>query len=54
VRLLYRQVERYSKTLEHMVEKQITELRESEARFRALREMAEFCAQIRQRSPSRS
>lgn len=54
VRLLYRQVERYSKTLEHMVEKQTAELRESEARFRALREMAEFCAQIRQRNPSRS
>jgi CheY-like chemotaxis protein len=42
VRLLYKQ-------LEQMVEKRTAELRESEARFRALREMAGFCAQIRQR-----
>ena len=49
VRLLYKKVENYSKMLEHMVEKRTAELRESEARFHALREMAGFCAQIRQR-----
>ena len=45
VRLLYRK-------LEQTVEKRTAELRESEARFRALREMAGFCAQIRQRRTS--
>jgi DNA-binding response OmpR family regulator len=45
VRLLYKQ-------LEQMVEKRTAELHESEARFRALREMAGFCAQIRQRRTS--
>ena len=42
VRLLY-------KALEQTVEKRTAELRETEARFHALREMAGFCAQIRQR-----
>jgi DNA-binding response OmpR family regulator len=54
VRLLYKQVEHYSKMLEQTVEKRTAELRESEARFHALREMAGFCAQIRQRRTSRS
>ena len=45
VRLMYRK-------LEQTVEKRTAELRESEARFRALREMAGFCAQIRQRRTS--
>ena len=45
VRLLY-------KALEQTVEKRTAELRESEARFHALREMAEFCAQIRRTSRS--
>jgi CheY-like chemotaxis protein len=49
VRLLYKEVENYSKALEQTVEKRTAELRESEARFRALREMAGFCAQVRQR-----
>jgi CheY-like chemotaxis protein len=49
VRLLYKKVENYSKALEQTVEKRTAELRESEARFRALREMAGFCAQVRQR-----
>jgi CheY-like chemotaxis protein len=49
VRLLYKKVENYSKMLENMVEKRTAELRESEARFHALRDMAGFCAQIRQR-----
>jgi CheY-like chemotaxis protein len=40
VRLLY-------KRLEQTVEKRTVELRESEARFHALREMAGFCAQLR-------
>jgi CheY-like chemotaxis protein len=52
VRLLYKKLETYSKKLEQMVEKQTAELRESEARFRALREMAGFCAQIRQQRTS--
>ena len=47
VRLLYKQ-------LEQTVEKRTAELRESEARFRALREMAEFCAQLRQRRTPQS
>ena len=47
VRLLY-------KKLEQTVEKRTAELRESEARFRALREMAEFCAQLRQRRTPQS
>jgi len=42
VRLLY-------KALEQTVEKRTAELRESEARFVALRELAEFCAQLRPR-----
>jgi len=45
VRLLYRR-------LEQTVEKRTAELRESEARFHALREMAGFCAQLRQRRTS--
>jgi DNA-binding response OmpR family regulator len=45
VRLLY-------KALEQTVEKRTAELRESEARFHALREMAGFCAQIRRTSRS--
>jgi DNA-binding response OmpR family regulator len=49
VRLLYKKVENYSKMLENMVEKRTAELRESEASFHALRDMAGFCAQIRQR-----
>ena len=44
VRLLY-------KKLEHTVEKRTAELRESEARFSAVREMAGFLAQVRQRRP---
>ena len=44
VRLLY-------KRLEQTVEIRTAELRESEARFGALREMAEFCAQVRQGRP---
>src|SRR6266513_5825278 len=54
VRLLYKQVENYSKMLEHMVEKRTAELRESEARFSALRDMAGFCAQVRQQRTPRS
>ena len=54
VRLLYKKVENYSKMLEHMVEKRTAELRESEARFSALRDMAGFCAQIRQQRTPRS
>jgi len=54
VRLLYKKVENYSKMLEDMVEKRTAELRESEARFHALRDMAGFCAQIRQRRTPRS
>jgi CheY-like chemotaxis protein len=49
VRLLYKKVENYSKALEQTVEKRTAELRESEARFGALKEMAGFCAQLRQR-----
>jgi CheY-like chemotaxis protein len=52
VRLLYKKLDNYSKKLEQMVEKQTAELHESEARFRALREMAGFCAQIRQQRTS--
>src|SRR6266513_88626 len=52
VRLLYKKVENYSKVLEQMVEKRTAELHESEARFHALREMAGFCAQLRQRHTS--
>jgi CheY-like chemotaxis protein len=44
VRLLY-------KKLEQTVEKRTAELRESEARFSAVREMAGFLAQVRQRRP---
>ena len=52
VRLLYKEVANYSKMLEQMVEKRTAELHESEARFRALREVAGFCAQNRrQRAP---
>jgi len=40
VRLLY-------KALEQTVEKRTAELRESEARFHAMRDMAGFCAQLR-------
>jgi DNA-binding response OmpR family regulator len=45
VRLLY-------KAMEQTVEKRTAELRESEARFHALREMAGFCAQVRRASRS--
>ena len=52
VRMLYKKVEVYSKAQEQLVEKRTAELRESEARFSALREMAGFCANIRhQRTP---
>lgn len=54
VRLLYKKVENYSKMLEHMVEKRTAELHESEARFRALRDVAGFCAQIRKQRTPRS
>ena len=54
VRLLYQKVGNYSRKLEQMVEKRTAELHESEARFRALREMAGFCAQNRQRRASRT
>jgi PAS domain S-box-containing protein len=40
VRLLYKKVENYSKGLEQMVRERTAELRESEARFRALTELA--------------
>jgi response regulator RpfG family c-di-GMP phosphodiesterase len=45
VRLLY-------KAMEQTVEKRTAELRESEARFHAMREMAGFCAQVRRTSRS--
>src|SRR5258706_5172161 len=45
VRLLYNR-------LEQTVEKRTVELRESEARFHALREMAGFCAHLRRTSRS--
>ena len=54
VRLLYKKLEDNNKALEQMVEKRTAELRESEARFHALREMAEFCAQIRPRRAPRA
>ena len=47
VRLLY-------KRLEQTVEKRTAELRESEARFGALREMAGFCAQVRHQRASKA
>jgi len=47
VRLLY-------KRLEQTVEKRTAELRESEARFSALREMAEFCANMRHQRTAQS
>ena len=40
VRLLYRQLEHSNHVLEHMVQERTAELRESEARFRALTELA--------------
>ncbi len=40
VRLLYRQLENYSKVLEQTVQERTAELRESEARFRSLTELA--------------
>ena len=40
VRLLYKQLEHYSKVLEHTVEERTAELRESEARYRSLTELA--------------
>jgi len=40
VRLLYRQLENYSKLLEKKVEERTAELRESEARYRSLTELA--------------
>ncbi|NJD34118.1 MAG: response regulator [Betaproteobacteria bacterium] len=40
VRLLYRKLENYSKDLEQMVQERTAELRESEARFRSLTELA--------------
>ena len=49
VRLLYKQLENYSKVLEATVEERTAELRESEARFSAVREMTGFLAQARHR-----
>ncbi|MFA7280295.1 MAG: response regulator [Sterolibacterium sp.] len=40
VRLLYKKLEEYSKTLEHAVQERTAELRESEARYRSLTELA--------------
>ena len=40
VRLLYKQVENYSKVLEQTVQERTAELRESEARYRSLTELA--------------
>jgi len=40
VRLLYRKLEGYSKDLEHTVQERTAELRESEARYRSLTELA--------------
>jgi len=40
VRLLYRQLERYNRLLEQTVQERTAELRESEARFRSLTELA--------------
>ncbi len=40
VRLLYRKLEAFSKTLEHMVNERTAELRESEARYLSLTELA--------------
>jgi PAS domain S-box-containing protein len=40
VRLLYKKLDEYSKTLEQTVQERTAELRESEARFRALTELA--------------
>ena len=40
VRLLYKQVENYSKLLEQTVQERTAELRESEARYRSLTELA--------------
>lgn len=40
VRLLYKKLENYSKELEHAVQERTAELRESEARFRSLTELA--------------
>jgi PAS domain S-box-containing protein len=40
VRLLYRKLEKYSKTLEQAVRERTAELRESEARYRSLTELA--------------
>lgn len=40
VRLLYKQLERYNRELERMVEERTAELRESEARYRSLTELA--------------
>ncbi len=40
VRLLYKKLERYSKELEQMVQERTAELRESEARYRSLTELA--------------
>ncbi len=40
VRLLYKKLENYNKVLEHTVEERTAELRESEARYRSLTELA--------------
>ncbi len=40
VRLLYKQLENYNKVLEHTVQERTAELRESEARYRSLTELA--------------
>jgi PAS domain S-box-containing protein len=40
VRLLYKELESYSKVLEHTVQERTAELRESEARYRSLTELA--------------
>ena len=49
VRLLYRKLEDYATRLEQAVQERTAELRESEARFSAVREMTGFLAQARQR-----
>ncbi len=40
VRLLYKKLDEYNKTLEHLVQERTAELRESEARYRSLTELA--------------
>jgi CheY-like chemotaxis protein len=47
VRLLYQELEKYSRILEQTVAKRTAELHESEARFRAMKDVAGFCAENR-------